>query len=203
MMRHMETIPLSWRPLGDNTYTTFNLSGYGYFGGTSAAAPYVAGLVGLLYLLPSEAFQQSVKKNPTKLAKTIKYVILQGVTPLPDFQNTTVSGGRLDAYTTVKLLCDTFGEQELYYDLFESLKIITIQPNPASEQTSLLVENNANSNLDIRIVSLKGTSVYENRVTGEKGFSSIPINLRGIYSGFYILKISSSQIAKTMKIVIK
>ena len=69
MMRHMETIPLSWRPLGDNTYTTFNLGGYGYFGGTSAAAPYVAGLVGLLYLLPSEAFQQSVKKNPTKLGQ--------------------------------------------------------------------------------------------------------------------------------------
>lgn len=38
---------------GKNSYTLLNNGEYGYFGGTSAAAPYVTGVLALLYSLPS------------------------------------------------------------------------------------------------------------------------------------------------------
>jgi len=139
---------------GDNTYTTLNPGNYGYFGGTSAAAPYVTGTIGMMYLLPSDKFQQYIRYYPSKSASIIKSVIINGVDYISGLENITVSGGRLNAFKSIKLLCDHFREQHLYENLFKPIQILSVYPNPAETQTSLQIECNADINITINITDI-------------------------------------------------
>lgn len=188
---------------GDNTYTTLNPGNYGYFGGTSAAAPYVTGSIGLLYLLPSVDFQQSVKNNPSVTASTIKNAIMKGVDSIPDFENITVSSGRLNAFRSMKLLCNYFGEQHLYKNLFESINIISLYPNPASTHTSLQIECNTDLDISINIVDINGENILIKNSFLKEGIGTVQIDLSGLYHGFYIVNVTSRQATKSIKLIIR
>ena len=187
---------------GDNTYTVFNTGSYGYFNGTSAAAPYVTGTVGLLYLLPSDIFQQYIKENPSEAALIIKSTIINGVDDVPEFNNITVSGGRLNAFKSMKLLCDYFGEQSLYKNIFKPIEIISVYPNPAKVNTSLLIESNANTSVIIKLIDIKGKVVVCKSISISKGISKIPVELSGIPKGYYIISVISKQVIKNIKLFI-
>lgn len=188
---------------GDNTYTTLNPGNYGYFGGTSAAAPYVSGTIGLMYLLPSDDFQQSVKNNPSVTALIVKNIIMKGVDSLPDFENISVSGGRLNAFKSMKLLCDYYGEQHLYKNLFEPINIISVYPNPASTHISLQIECSTDLNISIIISDLNGKNVFMKSTFIEEGIGAVPINLLGLHKGFYIINVTSPQATKSIKLTIQ
>jgi subtilisin family serine protease len=188
---------------GDNTYTTLNPGNYGHFGGTSAAAPYVGGTIGMMYLLPSDDFQQSVKNNPSVTASIVKNSIMQGVDSLPGFENITVSGGRLNAFKSMKLLCDYFGEQHLYKNLFEPINIISVYPNPASTRTSLQIECSMDMDISITITDLNGENAFMKSTFVEEGIGTLPINLSGLHKGFYIVNVTSLQATKSIKLIIQ
>lgn len=188
---------------GDNTYTTLNPGNYGHFGGTSAAAPYVGGTIGMMYLLPSDDFQQSVKNNPSVTALIVKNAIMQGVDSLPGFENITVSGGRLNAFKSMKLLCDYFGEQHLYKNLFEPINIISVYPNPASLQASLQIECSTDLNISIIITDLNGKNVFMKSTFIGEGIGTVPIDLSGLHHGFYIVNVTSPQATKSIKLIIQ
>lgn len=188
---------------GDNTYTTLNPGNYGYFGGTSAAAPYVTGTIGLMYLLPSDIFQQEIRENVSESALIIKSILLKGVDNLTDFENITVSGGRLNVFKSMKLLCDYYGEQHLYEYIFEPMQIISLYPNPATTNTTLQIECNTELNVTISISDINGKSVYmENRNINE-GISTVPIKLTALHKGLYIVHVSSNQTTKSIKVIIQ
>ncbi len=188
---------------GDNTYTTLNTRGYGLFSGTSAAAPYVTGTIGLLYLMPSANFQQIIKDNPTESALIIKSVLINGVDSIPDFENISVSGGRLNAFKSMKLLCDYFGEQYLYKNIFEPIEILSVYPNPASTNTSLQIECSAKRNITISISDINGKNVYLTSIIVDEGISTVPVELSTLYKGFYIVQVSSNQTTKSIKLIIQ
>jgi len=64
---------------------------YGFYNGTSASAPHVAGVAALV-----------LSVNPTLTPQQVRSIILNNVDPIPAFANISVSGGRLNAYRAVR-----------------------------------------------------------------------------------------------------
>lgn len=81
---------------GEGVYTARTANSYGTFGGTSAAAPQVAGAVGLLYAGACTNFMNYSRVHPDSAALRIKDYILNGTVPVIDLDGTTVSEGYLN-----------------------------------------------------------------------------------------------------------
>jgi len=58
---------------GSGAFTLNNYGDYSQFGGTSAAAPHVAGAIALLYSAPALAFMDAVHQNPSATALLVYY----------------------------------------------------------------------------------------------------------------------------------
>lgn len=188
---------------GDNSYTTLNPGNYGYFGGTSAAAPYVTGFMGMMYFLPSDRFQEFIIQTPSETASIIKSALFNGVDNTINFESITVSGGRLNAFKSLNILCDYYGEQHFYKNLFEPIKIISVYPNPASLHTSLQIECSADMDISINIAELGGKNVFMKNTFIEKGIGSLPIDISELHNGFYIIHVTSKQTTKSSKLIIQ
>ncbi len=94
---------------GADTFSTLPEGGYGNFNGTSAAAPHVAGAIGLLYTAECEALTSLIESAPSDAALMIKSSILENVVPLIDLNQRTVSNGRLDIFNAKIGLAETCG----------------------------------------------------------------------------------------------
>jgi subtilisin family serine protease len=188
---------------GDNTYTALNNGGYGHFGGTSAAAPYVSGTVALLYLLPSDNFQQSVKDNPSQTALAVKESIMNGVKKSESFEGITVSGGQLNIFESVKLLCDNYESQYIYEKkLFEPLKIVSVSPNPAKTRVSLRLECQEDIDISFNITDLSGRAFIKENIFANQGINSVPIDVDCLINGIYIINIHSHNSTQRTKLII-
>jgi len=188
---------------GNSSYTTLNTGDYGYFEGTSAAAPYVTGIIGLLYLLPSDNFHQDVKNHPAKTASLLKSVILNGTDYLTDFINLTVTEGRINAFNSMKLLCNTFNEEYLYKTIFESMRIISTYPNPTNDITNLQIESNSTTKAHLDVIGLDGRVIFKQTPKIQQGINNLTIKLKGILKGLYIIRLKSDQITQTTKLIVK
>ena len=188
---------------GDNTYTTLNNGHYGHFGGTSAAAPYVSGTVALLYLLPSDEFQQNVKEKPAETALAVKSAIIGGVNKNESLNGITVSGGQLNIFESVKMLCDNYEAQYLYEkNLFEPLKIVSVSPNPARNRIMLQLECESDTSILLNITDLWGRVFHEENIPVSKGINSKPIELAHLIDGLYIINIHSRFSTQRTKLII-
>ncbi len=77
---------------GVNILSTYN-GGYAYLSGTSMATPEVAGVAALAWAV-----------DPNATVAQVKDAILQGVDPVASLQGKVRTGGRLDAYNTLRLI---------------------------------------------------------------------------------------------------
>ncbi|MEK6748832.1 MAG: S8 family serine peptidase [Pseudomonadota bacterium] len=75
---------------GSQIHSTLRNNRYGSFSGTSMAAPFVAGVAGLV-----------LSQNAGLTVAQIKSALLNNVDPLPGLQGKMVSGGRLNAFKAV------------------------------------------------------------------------------------------------------
>lgn len=85
---------------GETIYTIKNNNTHGTFGGTSGAAPHVAGAIALAYAATCENFNVLAKVHPDQAALAVKNFILNGVRPESTLSN-TVTGGYLDLHQTL------------------------------------------------------------------------------------------------------
>lgn len=86
---------------GDGVVTTISPSGYGTFGGTSGAAPHVAGAVGLLYAGACNNFIAYSRIYPDSAALQMKQYLLSGVVPISDLAGKTVTGGYMNLFNSL------------------------------------------------------------------------------------------------------
>lgn len=95
---------------GEQVLTTSGAQGYNAVNGTSFASPLTAGVIALMYSVPCPSLMDLVKDNPQLGADYIRYALYEGVDPVESLQGMIATGGRINAYTSVKMLVDNCGE---------------------------------------------------------------------------------------------
>lgn len=107
----------------ENIYGLSNNSGYKSDVGTSASAPMVAGLIGVLYAADCNNLDVLIKNNPRSLALSIKNAILKGVKTGNTLESRSVSGGYLNAFQAFVNLQNICENQLLKPSVKGALKI--------------------------------------------------------------------------------
>lgn len=90
---------------GDNVYLANN-TGYNTTTGTSFSSPCVAGAIALLYSAPCNSIIAMANTNPAEAATAVKNYIMNGVDQTTQLVAETVSGGRLNVFSSLNLLID-------------------------------------------------------------------------------------------------
>ncbi len=94
---------------GDNVLTTNISGGYGTTSGTSFASPLTAGVIGLLYSAPCSGMMTLVKGDPQAGALFVRQKLFDGVDQVGNLPGNTVTGGRINAGTSMELIMATCG----------------------------------------------------------------------------------------------
>jgi hypothetical protein len=89
---------------GISVRTTANGNTYTNTTGTSFASPLTAGVIALMYSIPCPSFAQIVLNNPKQGADFVFDALMQGVDQKPQLLNFFVTGGRINAKTSIDLL---------------------------------------------------------------------------------------------------
>lgn len=129
---------------------TLTRTGYGAFGGTSAAAPHVAGTVALMYAVPCPEFIRWAKTDPATAALAVKNRILQSGAPNADLAGITVSGRRLNTFGAVAEMQQQCGPCALPIGLDAAAPglhgtLITWNPTPTATRYLLQYRSAADS----------------------------------------------------------
>ncbi|BDS13394.1 S8/S53 family peptidase [Aureispira anguillae] len=97
---------------------------YGDFGGTSGAAPHVAGAIALLYSYPNSDWASMIRQSPQKAASLVKSILLNSVDKKETFKK-SVSGGRLNLGRAMQQLAE-------YFERPEQGQLLNLYPSPTS-----------------------------------------------------------------------
>ncbi|MFK7798440.1 MAG: S8 family serine peptidase [Aureispira sp.] len=114
--------------IGQN-YTTRWDNRYGEFGGTSGAAPHVAGAVALLYSYPNNDWGLLQKNDPAAAALLLKQSILLGANRNQKLVN-SVAGGSLH-------IGQSFQKLRNYFERPNSTGLLAIFPNPTPDWVTI------------------------------------------------------------------
>ena len=177
-------------------------------GGTSFACPLVAGTIALLYNQEISFLDDEASQNPSATALLIKDLILQSVKPIESLEGKCVSGGRLDAHSSLLSLHQHFQTLNLNPNdnYVQELKILKIFPNPslASDEIKIIFAHDCFEALDYNIYDAEGKTVS----TGEISVEPLTENqslltLRNhLSSGVYCLKLFNTKTFVVTKFVI-
>ena len=149
---------------GTNIVSTAVTYEYAYWEGTSFAAPYVAGVLALMYSAVPEDFLAFYDNEPGKLALLMKEHLLSNVDKISSMQNITKTGGRLNAYRAVKSLL-----QDPQFTISENMtlsnQIINLDRIWVIENGSTVILDNSRliiDNVDKKLVIRNGSIVLTN-----------------------------------------
>ena len=108
---------------GTQILSTYTGGGTSSLSGTSMASPHVAGAIGFIHASMSSGLASFYRSSPDQGAIIIKQIILDGTDQLASLNGITVSGGRLNLYTSAVLS-------------MEYLAADSLDPNPITNLTA-------------------------------------------------------------------
>lgn len=167
---------------GESILTIAGGNGYENFNGNSAAAPLVAGLVGLMYSTPCEELMNKVSDDPALAALSVKAAILTTVDFFQDFTNTTSSGGRVNAGAAMASITGLCNSQT------NELQLLSLNPNPVHGFLSVYYQTPDVKDYELRIFDSAGREVMSRTVNGTIAPENLEVfELQGVSPGIYII----------------
>jgi len=190
---------------GSGVFTIDNYGDYGTFGGTSAAAPHVAGAVALLYAIPIQRFIADVHKDPAATALLVKDFILNGTDPVFDLNNKSVSGGRLNLFKSVCNMESHYASNNsCKQDSLASINVLNVFPNPTTDFTQIKFEQKGETYLKFRVFNSAGQMVQEQYLPRvDSGLHTATFSFNGLNEGIYYVMINGKDLMLTKAIVVQ
>lgn len=94
---------------GENILT-LKKDGYGYDSGTSFASPVAAGVLGLMYSIPSRTLLEKVLDNPKVTALAMKKILLENHDAVESLNDKILNPGIINAFKAVRTTMQEFGD---------------------------------------------------------------------------------------------
>jgi hypothetical protein len=94
---------------GDDVLTTSIGGGFGTTSGTSFASPLTAGVIGLLYSAPCASLMALVDADPAAGALYVRDKLFEGVDEVGNLPGQTLTGGRINAGSSMQLIMNNCG----------------------------------------------------------------------------------------------
>lgn len=172
------------KKVGNTTYC------WAYMSGTSMATPFITGVVATWLQANPKLTPAAIKNVFAQTAATDSYT---GTCP-----NNTWGYGKIDAHAGLLKVISTTGIENL-----ESMPdAIMLYPNPNDGAFQLLFTQNDN-NVDVRIYAANGQQVYMRHIGNVDMQQTLDINLGGMQSGAYIVKIAGNDINQTCRLLVR
>lgn len=149
---------------GKNVFTTDDTKsepdGYGYFGGTSASAPQVTGVIALLYAAACQKLMETGKTRPDSIAFLMRKFILNGTDLNGSLINITTTQGRLNAYNAILESSEFCYNTSIKKNHIKTSGIIKdFYPNPVTASLTIRLNKNVDYPLELKIFSMLGKEV--------------------------------------------
>ena len=152
--------------------------------GTSLATPQVAAVVALCYSVPCPSLYQNSLDDPIKMVEKVRNAILNGVDANSTLNNITVTGGRLNAYNSVKAMDDSCESENT-----EVINITDIQ-NIDGSNFEVYYTTQTIEPLNLMVTDRVGRVILRQKFTPEIiGEETLMVNLNGQPTGIYIFSI--------------
>lgn len=156
---------------------------YGGMGGTSMAAPQVAGIVALMLQINPSLTNEQIR---TILHNTAASDTATGTTP-----NNVYGWGKVDALSALQAVKGTTSTGKVL-----ASNGVLVYPNPTKNKFYIDFKNTDNQIVNCEITTIEGRKVFEKRTTD----TQLQIDAEGWATGVYLLKIESPQGTTTLKI---
>jgi hypothetical protein len=174
---------------GDNSFTLKPDGAYGSFGGTSAAAPHLTGTIALLYSMPCKMLEDKLLSDPSGAALMVRQAILEGVVSEENLKEYTVTGGKLNAFESARILSEQCSNQGL-----QSLALKLLYPIPARDLLILETQLPQTGKYQFTIYDVSGKKIKtESRNLLAFETVQTQINLFGFAPGYYVLELSDGK----------
>ena len=186
---------------GLEIYTCKPNNTYDIFSGTSAAAPFVTGTIGLLYASPCQKLSAQACSIPLETANVVKALILDGVDKNDELKSLTLSGGRLNVRKSLSLV-------DSYCQPVDGSFNFYLKQNPITSSESLrfnYISSDQENLTRINIYNSMGQLIFEKDLSpslfGEKE-EAINLSSKLVPGTYFIMAIDSRFRMKTEVLVV-
>lgn len=146
----------------DNTYSTGQ-------GGTSMAAPFVAGAIGLLYAMPSPELETLALEDPPVAARLVRDALLETVASVSNLGGKSVTGGRLDLWQAMRYLHawtiahhDERRNGDFFFQYTGFEGVLRVWPNPyAGGELYVTYAASSFESVTLYVYDVQGRLVYQ------------------------------------------